>query len=68
MLKAYVSPSEKEPLIEMEFKHKKASSLCNKIRDCPNITFDAEVIDYFPFFVQPFHINEEDTLIRYWQM
>ena len=30
---------------------------------CPNIKFEIKVTDKSPFFISPFHANEEDKVI-----
>ena len=46
---------------ELLYKYKDAFSLRDEIGLCPNIEID--VTDKFPFFIRPFHANEEDKVI-----
>ena len=47
----------------MEIKYKDAFSLRDEIGLCPNIEIEIDVMDRSPFFIRPFHANEEDKLI-----
>ena len=38
-------------------------SLRDKIGLCPNIKIEINVTDKSPFFIRPFHANEEDKVI-----
>ena len=38
-------------------------SLINHLGLCPNIEIEIDVTDKSPFFIRPFHANEEDKVI-----
>ena len=44
-------------------KYKDAFSLRDKTGLCPNIKIEIDVTDKSPFFIRPFHANEEDKII-----
>ena len=54
---------EKTPVRDLLYKYKDAFSLRDEIGLCPNIKIDIEVNDRSPFFIRPFHANEEDKVI-----
>ena len=45
---------------DLLYKYKEAFNLRDKIGLCPNIKIEIDVIDKSPFFIRPFHANEED--------
>ena len=45
------------------YKYKDAFSLRDEIGLCPNIEIKIDVTDKLPFFIRPFHANEEDKVI-----
>ena len=45
------------------YKYKDAFSLRDEIGLCPNIKIEIDVTDKSPFFIRPFHANEEDKVI-----
>ena len=45
------------------YKYKDAFSLRDKIGLCPNIEIEINITDKSPFFIRPFHANEEDKII-----
>ena len=45
------------------YKYKDAFSLRDEIGLCPNIEIEIDVTDKSPFFIRPFHANEEDKII-----
>ena len=45
------------------YDYKDAFSLRDKIGTCPNIKVEIDVTDNSPFFIRPFHTNEEDKAI-----
>ena len=47
---------------DLFYKYKDAFSLRDEIGLCPNIEID--VTDKSPFFIRPFHANEEDKKIQ----
>ena len=54
---------EKIQVRDLLYKYKDAFSLRDEIGLCPNIEIDIDVTDRFPFFIRPFHANEEDKAI-----
>ena len=54
---------EKTQVKDLLYKYKNAFGLRDEIGLCPNIEIDIDVIDKSPFFIRPFHANEEDKLI-----
>ena len=52
---------EKEQVRDLLYQYKDAFSLRDEIGLCPNIEND--VTDKSPFFIRPFHANEEDKVI-----
>ena len=52
---------EKEQVRDLLYQYKDAFSLRDEIGLCPNIEID--ITDKSPFFIQPFHANEEDKII-----
>ena len=45
------------------YKYKDAFSLRDEIGLCPNIEIEIDITDKSPFFIRPFHANEEDKII-----
>ena len=45
------------------YKYKDAFSLRDEIGLCPNIEIEIDITDKSPFFIRPFHANEEDKVI-----
>ena len=45
------------------YKYKDAFSLRDEIGLCPNIKIEINVTEKPPFFIRPFHANEEDKVI-----
>ena len=54
---------QKTQVRDLLYKYKDACSLRNEIGLCPNIEIDIDVTDRSPFFIRPFHVNEEDKVI-----
>ena len=54
---------EKTQVRDLLYKYKDAFSLRDEIGLCPNIEIEIEVTDKSPFFIRPFHANEEDKII-----
>ena len=52
---------EKTQVGDLLYKYKDTFSLRDEIGLCPNIKID--VTDKLPFFIRPFHANEEDKVI-----
>ena len=48
---------------DLLYKYKNAFSLRDKIGLCLNIKIEIDVTDKSPFFIRPFHANEEDKVI-----
>ena len=54
---------EKTQVRDLLYKYKDAFSLRDKVGQCSNIKIEIDVINKSPFFIRPFHTNEEDKLI-----
>ena len=54
---------EKTQIRDLLYKYKDAFSLRDEIGQCPNIKIEIDVTDKSPFFIRPFHANEEDKVI-----
>ena len=54
---------EKTQVGDLLYKYKDAFSLQDKKGLCPNIEIEIDVTEKSPFFIRPFHANEEDKLI-----
>ena len=54
---------EKKQVRDLLYQYKDAFSLRDKIGLCPNIEIEINVTDKSPFFIRPFHANEEDKVI-----
>ena len=54
---------EKTQVRDLLYKNKDAFSLRDKTGLCPNIEIEIDVTDKSPFFIRPFHANEEDKVI-----
>ena len=54
---------EKTQVRDLLYQYKDAFSLRDEIGLCPNIKIEIDVIDKSPFFIRPFHANEEDKVI-----
>ena len=54
---------EKTQVRDLLYKYKDAFSLRDEIGLCPNIEIDIDITDKSPFFIRPFHANEEDKVI-----
>ena len=66
--KSSLTNKEKERLMRMIIKHKKAFSLRDEIGECPNLKVAIDIVDDSPFFVRPFPIAEADKPIMDKQM
>ena len=53
---------EKTQIRDLLYKYKDAFSLRVEIGLCPNIEIEINVTDKSPFFIRPFHANEEDKV------
>ena len=54
---------EKEQVGDLLYQYKDAFSLRDEIGQCPNIGTEINVTDKSPFFIRPFHANEDDKVI-----
>ena len=54
---------EKQKLRHLIYDYKDAFSLRAEIGTCPNIKVEIDVMDNSPFFIRPFHVEEEDKAI-----
>ena len=54
---------EKTQVRDLLYKYKDAFSLRDEIGLCPNIEIEIDITDKSPFFIRPFHANEEDKII-----
>ena len=54
---------EKAQVRDLLYKYKDMFSLRDEIGLCPNIETEIDVTDKSPFFIRPFHANEEDKVI-----
>ena len=54
---------EKKQVRDLLYQYKDAFSLRDKIGLCPNIKIEIDITDKSPFFIRPFHANEEDKVI-----
>ena len=58
-----LTKTEKTQVRDLLYKYKDAFSLRNEKGLCPNIEIEIDVTDKSPFFIRPFHANEEDKVI-----
>ena len=58
-----LTKTEKTQVRDLLYKYKDAFSLRDKIGLHPNIEIEINVTDKSPFFIRPFHANEEDKVI-----
>ena len=54
---------EKMQVRDLLYKYKDTFSLRDEIGLCPNIEIEIDITDKSPFFIRPFHANEEDKVI-----
>ena len=54
---------ESRQVMEMLYEYKDVFSLRDEIGTCPNIEVNIEVTDDLPFFIQPYHVKEEDRAV-----
>ena len=47
----------------MLYKYKEMFSLRDEIGTCPNIEVEIDIMDKFPFFIRPYHVEEEDKAL-----
>ena len=55
--------AEKEQVRDLLYQYRDAFSLRDEIGLCPNIEIEIDVTDKSPFFIRPFHANEDDKKI-----
>ena len=55
-----LTKAEKEQVRDLLYQYKDAFSLRDEIGLCPNIEIEIDVTDKSPFFIRPFHANEDD--------
>ena len=58
-----LTKAEKEQVRDLLYQYKDAFSLRDKIGLCPNIEIEIDVTDKSPFFIRPFHANEDNKVI-----
>ena len=61
--KACLSGLEKKEMIDMLYKYEDTFSLKVEMGACPIIEVEIDVTDKFPFFITPYHVQEEDKAI-----
>ena len=54
---------ERKQVMEVLYEYKDVFSLRDEIGMCPNIEVNIEVMDNSPFFIQPYHVKEEDRAV-----
>ena len=54
---------EKKQVRDLLYQYKEAFSLRDRIGLCPNIEIEIDITEKLPFFIRPFHANEEDKVI-----
>ena len=58
-----LNEQKRKQVMEMLYKYKDVFSLRDEIGTCPNIEVNIEVTDNSPFFIQPYHVKEEDRAV-----
>ena len=58
-----LNEKERKQVMEMLYEYKDVFSLRDEIGTCPNIEVNIEVMDSSPFFIQPYHVKEEDRVV-----
>ena len=58
-----LTKAEKEKVRDLLYQYKDEFSLRDKIGLCPNIEIEIDVTDKSPFFIRPFHTNEDNKVI-----
>ena len=58
-----LNEQERKQVMEMLYEYKDVFSLRDEIGMCPNIEVNIEVTDNSPFFIQPYHMKEEDRAV-----
>ena len=54
---------ERKQVMKMLYEYKDVINLRDEIGMCPNIEVNIEVTDNLPFFIQPYHVKEEDRAV-----
>ena len=60
---SYLTKIEKTQVRDLLYKYKDAFRLRDEIGLCPNIEIEIDITDKSPFFIRPFHTNEEYKII-----
>ena len=60
---SYLTKVEKKQVRDLLYQYKDAFSLRDEIKLCPNIEIEIDITDKSPFFIRPFHANEDDKVI-----
>ena len=55
--------TERKQVMKMLYEYKDVFSLRDEIGTCPNIEVNIEAADNLPFFIRPYHVNEEDRAV-----
>ena len=55
---------EKKEVMDMLYKYKEVFSLRDEIGTCPNIEVKIDVTDKSPFFIRPYHVQEDKKFIN----
>ena len=58
-----LTKTEKTQVRDLLYKYKDAFSLRDEVGLCLNIEIEIDITDKLPFFIRPFHANEEDKVI-----
>ena len=61
--KACLTEKERKEVMDMLYKYKGAFSLRDKIGTYLNIEVEIDIMDTSPFFMRPYHVKEDKTLI-----
>ena len=58
--KSCLTKEEKDEVRNLLYEYKDAFSLRDEIGTCPNIKVEIDIMDKTPFFIRPYHAQEED--------
>ena len=58
-----LNEKERKQVMEMLYEYNDVFSLRDEIGMCPDIEVSIEVMDNLPFFIQPYHVKEEDRAV-----
>ena len=61
--KCCVTEKENKEVMDMLYKYKEAFSLRDGIGPCPNVEVEINVMDKSPFFIRPYHVQEDKNFI-----